>query len=198
VNGVGVLQLQHPDGQVFAFEPGSLSLAFAVTGAPHDPQRFETFHVPADLSRWAASVLDAGDVEASPADLQRAKRLRTAIWRTVDAAIDRRPLPPADRRVLNETAIAAPLTPQLRRAGASDWARPVRAAAVLSAVARDAIDVLGGARAARVKRCQGVNCAIPFVDTSRPGTRRWCSMERCGNRAKARTHYHQHRQEASR
>jgi predicted RNA-binding Zn ribbon-like protein len=74
----------------------------------------------------------------------------------------------------------------------------MRADAVLSTVARDAIDLFGGPRASRLKRCQGVNCAIPFVDTSRPGTRRWCSMERCGNRAKARIHYHQHRKEAFR
>ena len=29
---VGALELHHPDGQVFTFEPGSLALAFAVTG----------------------------------------------------------------------------------------------------------------------------------------------------------------------
>jgi predicted RNA-binding Zn ribbon-like protein len=27
------------------------------------------------------------------------------------------------------------------------------------------------------------------VDESRAGTRRWCSMGECGNRAKARRHY---------
>ena len=46
--------------------------------------------------------------------------------------------------------------------------------------------VVTGERASRIRRCQGVNCAIPFVDTSRPGTRRWCSMDRCGNREKWR------------
>jgi len=28
------------------------------------------------------------------------------------------------------------------------------------------------------------------VDESRNGSRRWCSMKDCGNRAKARRHYH--------
>ncbi|WFR67367.1 CGNR zinc finger domain-containing protein [Curtobacterium flaccumfaciens] len=27
-----------------------------------------------------------------------------------------------------------------------------------------------------------------FYDSSRGGTRRWCSMQRCGNRAKVRAH----------
>ena len=29
-----------------------------------------------------------------------------------------------------------------------------------------------------------------ILDESRAGTRRWCSMGDCGNRAKARRHYH--------
>jgi predicted RNA-binding Zn ribbon-like protein len=198
VADIGVLQVRHPDGQVFAFEPGSLSMAFAISGAPIDPPRFETLHDPTDLAAWATMVLGARQVTASSADLAQAKRVRSAIWGGADAVIDGRPPPEADRRVLNEAAKAMPVTPQLDADGNSSWRAPVPAAAVLSAVARDAIDLFGGPRASRLKRCQGVKCAMPFVDISRPGTRRWCSMERCGNRTKARTHYHQHRQEASR
>lgn len=195
---VGVLQLRHPDGQVFAFEPGSLSMAFAVTGAPIDPARFETLRGAADLATWAATVVGVHGVTASSADLADAKQVRSAIWGCADAVFDGRRPAAADRRVLNDAARPTPITPQLTVAGTSSWRRPVPAAAVLSTVARDAIDLFGGPRAARLKSCQGVNCSMPFVDTSRPGTRRWCSMERCGNRAKARTHYQQHRQEASR
>jgi predicted RNA-binding Zn ribbon-like protein len=31
------------------------------------------------------------------------------------------------------------------------------------------------------------DCSLVYVDTSRPGRRRWCSMEHCGNRHKVRT-----------
>ena len=41
----------------------------------------------------------------------------------------------------------------------------------------------------RVRRCQNPGCVLWFYDTSRNGTRRWCSMAVCGNRAKARRHY---------
>jgi hypothetical protein len=34
----------------------------------------------------------------------------------------------------------------------------------------------------------GSRCSLLFVDTSRSGRRRWCSMERCGNRAKVAAH----------
>jgi predicted RNA-binding Zn ribbon-like protein len=32
-------------------------------------------------------------------------------------------------------------------------------------------------------------CGWLFLDESRAGTRRWCSMGECGNRAKAHRHY---------
>ncbi|MBB2948223.1 hypothetical protein FB565_008006 [Actinoplanes lutulentus] len=34
--------------------------------------------------------------------------------------------------------------------------------------------------------CSGDTCPLVFVDSSRPGARRWCAMERCGNRHKLR------------
>lgn len=41
----------------------------------------------------------------------------------------------------------------------------------------------------RVKKCEGTPCGWLFMDTSRNRSRRWCSMEDCGNRAKARRFY---------
>ncbi len=35
----------------------------------------------------------------------------------------------------------------------------------------------------RVRQCDA--CVLHFLDTSKKGTRRWCSMDICGNRAKA-------------
>lgn len=41
----------------------------------------------------------------------------------------------------------------------------------------------------RIRRCAHPACVLYFLDTSRNGTRRWCSMQACGNRAKAGRHY---------
>ena len=43
-------------------------------------------------------------------------------------------------------------------------------------------------RPTRLSRCSADDCALVFYDSSRGGTRRWCSMQRCGNRAKVRAH----------
>lgn len=38
----------------------------------------------------------------------------------------------------------------------------------------------------RVRACEAETCRWLFVDTSKNGTRRWCQMQVCGNRMKAR------------
>ena len=54
--------------------------------------------------------------------------------------------------------------------------------------ARDLLRLLAE-RGDRVRRCGNDECVLWFLDTSRAGTRRWCSMTGCGNRLKARRHY---------
>ncbi|MBN3928185.1 CGNR zinc finger domain-containing protein [Streptomyces verrucosisporus] len=48
---------------------------------------------------------------------------------------------------------------------------------------------LVGAAPDRVRACANDGCVLHFYDVSRNGTRRWCSMSGCGNRAKASRHY---------
>jgi predicted RNA-binding Zn ribbon-like protein len=194
---VGVLQLHHPDGHVFGFDPGNLAFAFAVTGPAGDPAhaRFETLHEPADLERWASNVVGVGQVHATTADLRDAKRLRAAIWHVAHSVIDGRAIRDEDRATLNAFAATPSLAPRLETSGVRSWSSSLRTSPLLSTIARETIEVLSGPMAARIKRCEGGNCALLFVDTSRPGNRRWCSMERCGNRAKVSAHRRRHHQE---
>jgi predicted RNA-binding Zn ribbon-like protein len=191
VRAIGSLELHHPDGQTFTFEPGSLALAFAVTGpgTRDGPLAiFQTLKAPSDLDRWAADVVEAHAIRATADDLELALRLQAAVWNVANAVVDRRPVAKADLAVLNELAARPSLVPRMTPGPARSWARKQSVAAVMSTVARDAIDVFGGPLAARLKRCEGGRCALLFVDTSRPGHRRWCSMDRCGNRAKVAAH----------
>jgi predicted RNA-binding Zn ribbon-like protein len=196
---VGPLELHHPDGQVFTFEPGSLALAFAVTGpgTHHGPlARFQTLRRPADLQRWAAEVAGTAGLGATDHDLELAVRLQAAIWSAADALLDRRPLAAGDRAVLNQLAARPGLVPRLLAGPTRSWVATQGMPSVLASVAGDAIDVLGGPRAGRLKRCQGARCPLVFVDTSRSGRRRWCSMERCGNRPKVAAHRRRSKEQA--
>jgi len=79
--------------------------------------------------------------------------------------------------------------------------RPGALDAVLWPVAASAAELLvSGDDLSRVRVCglyEDGECGWLFVDQTRSHTRRWCSMKDCGNRAKARRHYHRVRGEAS-
>ena len=60
---------------------------------------------------------------------------------------------------------------------------------VLWPIVRSAAELLTSDKLDRVGQCAGDSCGWLFLDTSRNRSRRWCEMEHCGNRAKARRHY---------
>ncbi|MFF4114720.1 CGNR zinc finger domain-containing protein [Streptomyces sp. NPDC001714] len=70
-----------------------------------------------------------------------------------------------------------------------ELAGPPGCAALLAAVARDAVELLTDpvARAA-VRECEGDSCPLVYLDTSRGRRRRWCSSEVCGNRERVARH----------
>jgi predicted RNA-binding Zn ribbon-like protein len=39
-----------------------------------------------------------------------------------------------------------------------------------------------------IRRCEGQDCSLMFLDRTKAHARRWCSMALCGNRAKAAAH----------
>ena len=60
---------------------------------------------------------------------------------------------------------------------------------LLARLAAEAADFLTTVNLSYVKRCGNDECIRYFLDTSKNHSRRWCSMEGCGNRMKARAHY---------
>lgn len=66
----------------------------------------------------------------------------------------------------------------------------VQAQPAMALIAASALALLGDPRdAARLKMCPGDNCGWLFRDETKNGRRKWCTMETCGNRAKAARHY---------
>ncbi len=53
-------------------------------------------------------------------------------------------------------------------------------------IALSASELLTSGNLHRVKECCGDNCGWLFLDTSKNGSRQWCSMKDCGNLAKVR------------
>ncbi|MFJ9560370.1 CGNR zinc finger domain-containing protein [Streptomyces fuscichromogenes] len=89
-----------------------------------------------------------------------------------------RAAPPAPRAVPGEDGLLV-----------RELAGPPGCAALLAAVARDTVELLTDpvARAA-IRECEGDNCPLVYLDTSRGRRRRWCSSEVCGNRERVARH----------
>ena len=181
--------LTDPRGVSFRFDAGAVCLDFAHTGGEGQYAVFETLHEPADLGEWLAQPPLAAFVTdpVTARELAAAKALRQAIWDAAHARAAGRPLPDGAVAIINRAAATGPLVPELATgATTAGWAPSVRATQALSTLAREMIELLSGPLSGRIRECASDDCPLVFVDSSRPGARRWCAMERCGNRQKLR------------
>ncbi|MFI6871180.1 CGNR zinc finger domain-containing protein [Nocardia sp. NPDC050406] len=170
---------------MFTFVSGNLALDFCGTVRGRTTRAEEQLPVPERLSEWfvAAGLLDTTPrVDATA--LARAVELREAVYRMAfEGIVENQRIDDADRALVNEIArgplpvVALRPDGTIRRTGDTDTA--------LAAIARAAVELLGGPDAPRVKQCGRDDCTRLYVDTSRAGSRRWCDMTQCGNRAKS-------------
>ncbi|MEV6114522.1 ABATE domain-containing protein [Streptomyces sp. NPDC052109] len=142
-----------------------------------------------DEEALAAWVRQCGPCPARTRDataglMRTAQELREAIHRLISAARAGRAPDAETRTQVNEAAAHAVPVPALTTSGHLSWHAEDPVRATLALVARDALDLVTGPDLGRVRDCAGTGCGALFLDTSRPGTRRWCSMDTCGNRAK--------------
>ena len=179
------------------------------------PEPDETLVTYDDLLRWAtrAGVIDEPaatalrcEAEATPdaarQTLEQARTLREALYRIMLAGMARIAPDPAPLETFNRELQLA-----MSRAGVHsgpdglqwDWSVPttgtVDLAQPLWPVVRSAADLLTGPSLERIKRCPGEGCGWLFLDTSRNGSRRWCDMSSCGNRARVRAFAARQREE---
>jgi predicted RNA-binding Zn ribbon-like protein len=177
------MEPQAEDRDGFRFRGGSIALDLAATfQARLKPSPRELLATPQDLDRWLVSAgLATSPPGASAADLDIGRALREAIY-TLACGLAEQPLDAAPRDTLNRIAASPAAAAVLGADGHAHWQGS--AASLLASLAREAVHLFGGADAAQVRQCQSPSCTLFFVDTSRSGDRRWCSMSACGNKAK--------------
>lgn len=153
----------------------------------------EKLATPTDVAAWARhaglGTIAAGREDA--AALAQLRVLRADLRRLFVAAAKGRQPPRAPLARLNRMLAAH--GGGLRLAVAGGRLRHGDARGLMDAVglpvAISAVDLLTSPDRGRIKICPAHQCEWLFLDDSRNGTRRWCSMAECGNRAKARLHY---------
>jgi predicted RNA-binding Zn ribbon-like protein len=130
--------------------------------------------------------------------LERAVTLREAVYRIFSAIAAGREPSAADLDVLNIELAQALTHLQITptdRGFAQTWTGKDELDQMLWPIVWSAAELLTSDQdLERVRECPGDGCGWLFLDTSRNRTRKWCSMDSCGNRAKARRHYRKTRQ----
>lgn len=167
----------------------------------------ETLHGLPDLVQWCASSgsLLAGAIDGNgnwserhaaqaAAIFRRAIAIRETTYRIFHVVASGGAPDDEDLSELNRALKDTPVRSALQRIGAGfGWRvekmRLVTASALLAPALWSAGDLLTGPQLARVRECANDKCLWLFLDESKNGTRRWCSMTACGNRAKAHRHY---------
>ena len=167
-------------------------------------ERLESYE---DLLSWAVQADQLTESEAadlrqlaatSPAEAQavveRGRALREAIYRVFTTRSAGEELPPEDLKLISaeygRAAVNRLLTPSGVGVCTFEWQTHLSLDRPLWPVAVSATNLVASEDATRVKECATDNCNWLFLDASKNRSRRWCEMKECGNRAKARRHYH--------
>ena len=129
---------------------------------------------------------------------EKALELRSRLQEMAEALAHGQSVPELSIEAIN-TAMRHPIGPLELRPASNGFELRRRAelsqpTQLLGPIAQSAAELLSGAEWKLVRRCENPACVLYFLDTSRNRSRRWCSMEGCGNRAKVAAHYRRQRQ----
>jgi predicted RNA-binding Zn ribbon-like protein len=156
------------------------------------PHHSDVLRGPSDLIAWGeqAGLLtgDAGRGRGARSEFTAALELREHLTALLDARVAGRPASTADLRALAREVAAAHVAGTLVQKGDGTlcwrW-NPSALATVRHTVATAASDLLASPAVARIGQCAGAGCGWFFLDTTKRGNRRWCSMRDCGQDAKS-------------
>jgi predicted RNA-binding Zn ribbon-like protein len=171
-----------------------LDLTNTVFDRAHPVPDNELLRAPSDVLTWCESVgfferAPAMDDAAAASLTDQVRSVREHAWAVFDAVSRGQPVPTVSLGALLERSGAGLRAGHLRSIDAdldhfaADWAVPGAIPTALSLLTVHALFTLP---AERVRACG--RCGWLFLDSSRGGRRRWCSMSTCGNREKASRH----------
>ena len=209
----GVKTIQNSDWRDgFLFLGNQLALDFLNTRPVQNGEPMELLPDFNALLRWfqAAELLSARDV--TKLQQQRGKSARAQ--RTVEAFRELREklrkeilaweggsaVHHSTVDELNRLMADHPMRTKLKTSGSASatelWFEPRQPEDLFAPLANSTAALFANVDRSRVRKCD--HCVLHFHDTSKKGTRRWCSMQLCGNRLKVAAYAARRRMQASR
>ncbi|MGO3344576.1 MAG: CGNR zinc finger domain-containing protein [Marinomonas sp.] len=145
------------------------------------------------LYQWATEMGVLLEDDNGTTSMEDVWQLRHSVKTLLAAYIEEQALPKEALNVINRQLKNAPLQQQLLAVAHEFALQPLHATLsieqLLGKIAYEVASLLTSNHSRQIKRCSNEKCVLMFVDTSRSKKRRWCSMDSCGNRAKAANYY---------
>lgn len=186
-----------------------LALDFANTRAIRPGSAVDRLPSPDRVATWLhqaglATADDLHRLRTSPPEarmlFEEALRLRDVTSAVVERFSRGAPIPDLSLELVNRCLEASPTVRRAEVDGRGysvrDHRHPMGPRGIVAPLAEALAVLLAEGDAKRVRRCRNEQCGLWFYDVSKNGSRRWCSMSRCGNRAKAAAHYRRHKARA--
>ena len=182
----------------FLFLGNHLALDFLNTCPVQNGEAVELLPDFVALLRWfqAANLLSSGEAaslrqqwgESARAQhvVEAMQKLRESLRKEVLAMECGSTVHRAAIDELNHLMAEHPMLTRLKASGSASttelWFDPRRPEDLFAPLAHSVAMLFAGVDRNRVRKCR--QCVLHFYDTSKKGTRRWCSMQLCGNRLK--------------
>jgi predicted RNA-binding Zn ribbon-like protein len=155
------------------------------------PDAGDALRTAADLRLWGQRygllARSGTSDERTEVELKKARQARELLYALFFARAHRRPLPTDVLARLTALAAEACRAGSLEASpdGSLQWRWDRSELATIRHIAvTSAIDLLQTEPSPRLKQCPGEHCGWFFLDTTKRGNRRWCSMGECGQEAK--------------
>ena len=175
-----------------------LALDFLNTRPIQDAEAMELLPDFSALLRWfqaagLLSSLELADLQQRWGESGRARqvvesmrKLRERLRKEIIAWEGGRAVNDSTIRELNRLMANHPMRTRLKAGGKRPstelYFKPQQPEDLVAPLAHSAAALFANTDRSRVRKCD--QCVLHFHDTSKKGTRRWCSMQICGNRQK--------------
>ena len=146
------------------------------------------------LQKWGSSARAQRTVEAMR-ELRERLRKEILAWEGRGSAVHHSTVDELNRLMADH-----PMRSKLKTSGSASatelWFEPRQPEDLFAPLANSTAALFANVDRSRVRKCD--QCVLHFHDTSKKGTRRWCSMQLCGNRLKVAAYAARRRMQASR
>ena len=173
------------------FIAGHVALDFVNTAEERgNPDAGDALRTVDDLRLWGQRrgvIASGADSDPGPPELPAAIEARELLYRLFLGRARGIRAPAADLSRLSRLASTAYQAADLNQDadGRLSWSwNSSQLATVRHVAVTSAVQLLSQSPAARLKQCPGDHCGWFFLDTTKRGNRRWCSMSECGQEAK--------------